>query len=167
MFFCTAKNDPDEQEKTRMILLSPATDKEKLLESLELAALRKGNPEEYKRRIQEAPKRKWLMNRIYSLRQWGIREIILPDYGIQKVLDRFVKEHSDLVARHQRDLPRIFCLIKAHALLNCFNREKNEKADTIIATEADIDAGFNLYKEVESSKNIGCLQLPFSYSCYC
>jgi hypothetical protein len=154
VFFCTAKTDPDEQEKTRMLLLSPSTDKDKLLESLELAALRKGNPEEYKRRIQGDPKRKWLMNRIYSIRQGGIREIILPNDGIQKVLDRFKKEHSNLVARHQRDLPRIFCLIKAHALLNFFNREK-VKPDTILATDVDIDAGFNLYKEVESSNELG------------
>jgi hypothetical protein len=47
VFFCTAKTDPDEQEKTRLLLLSPSIDQEKLRESLELAALRNGNPEEY------------------------------------------------------------------------------------------------------------------------
>jgi hypothetical protein len=165
VFFCTAKNDPDEQEKTRMILLSPSVDREKLLESLELGALRKGNPEEYKKRIQEDPKRKWLMSRVYSLRQRGIREVILPEEGIKTVLERFKGEHAgNLVGRHQRDLPRIFCMIKAHALLNCYNREKNGKDDTIIATDADIDAGFQLYKEVESSNELGLS--PYIYKIY-
>ena len=64
MFFCTTKTDPDEQEKTRLLLLSPAIDQEKLRESLELASLRKGNPEEYRKHIEEDPQRTWLMNRV-------------------------------------------------------------------------------------------------------
>ncbi|HKH85882.1 MAG TPA: bifunctional DNA primase/polymerase [Nitrososphaera sp.] len=154
VFFCTAKTDPDEQEKTRMMLLSPSTDKEKLLESLELAAQRNGNRDGFRKQIAEDPMRTWLVKRIYAIRQEGIREIILPDDGIRKVLERFKQEHADLLARHQRDFPRIFSLIKAHALLNCFNREK-VKPDTIVATNIDIEAGFKLYKEVESSNELG------------
>jgi len=55
VFFCTAKTDPDEQEKTRMLLLSPSIDQEKLQESLKLAALRHGNPDEYLKRIEQDP----------------------------------------------------------------------------------------------------------------
>jgi hypothetical protein len=152
-FFCTTNMDPDEQEKTRMILLSPETDQSKLYESLELTALRKGNYEEYSRVITQDPKRAWLKNRIYLIRQWGIREIILPADG-RTVFERFIKEHPYLQPRHQRDFPRIFNLIKSHALLNCFNREK-VKPDTIVATEVDIEAGFKLYKEIERSNELG------------
>jgi hypothetical protein len=84
------------------------------------------------------------MDRIYILRHGGTREIHIPENG-KVVLDRFLKEHEHLIARHQRDLPRIFGFIKAHALLNSFHREHNERADTIIANEADIEAGFALY----------------------
>jgi hypothetical protein len=153
VFFCTTKTDPDEQEKTRMLLLSPQTDQEKLRESLALASLRKGNPEEYRKHIEEDPQRTWLMNRIWWVRQWGIREIVILDNG-KVVYDRFMKEHRYLIPRHQRDFPRIFSFIKAYALLNCFNREKIEE-DTIIATQADIDAGFALYKEIELSNELG------------
>lgn len=155
-FFCTAKMDPDEQEKTRLILLSPSTDQEKLRESLELSALRNGNYEEYRRLIEQDPKRKWLIDRIYSLRQGGTQEIIIPENG-KAVLDRFLSERKHLLARHQRDLPRIFGFIKANALLNSFNRERmtNGKSGTIIATQADIDAGFDLYKEIEESNELG------------
>lgn len=159
VFFCTTKTDPDEQEKTRMILLSPSTDQEKLRESLELASLRKGNPEEYRKRIHQDPQRNWLINRIKAIRQWGIREVIIPNDG-RDVYDRFMKEHPYIMPRHQRDFPRIFSFIKAHALLNCFHREKvlnghGDKPLTILANQADIDAGFNLYSEIELSNELG------------
>jgi hypothetical protein len=154
-FFCSTRNDPNEQEKTRLLLLSPSTDQEKLRESLELAALRKSNREEYEKRISKDPKRVWLMRRILGVRQTSIREVIIPEDG-KGVYDRFMKEHPYLQPRHQRDFPRIFSFIKAHALLNCFNRNKPEgKQDTIIATQADIDAGFALYKEIELSNELG------------
>jgi hypothetical protein len=155
VFFCSTKQDPDEQEKTRLLLLSPSTDQEKLRESLELSALRKANREEYEKRISQDPKRVWLMRRILGVRQSGIREVIIPDDG-KGVYARFMKEHPYLQPRHQRDFPRIFSFIKAHALLNCFNRDKPEgKQDTIIATQTDIDAGFALYKEIELSNELG------------
>jgi hypothetical protein len=154
-YFCSTKQDPDEQEKTRMLLLSPSTDQEKLRESLELSALRKANREEYEKNISKDPKRVWLVRRILGVRQSGIREVIIPDGG-KSVYDRFINEHPYLQPRHQRDFPRIFSFIKAHTLLNCFNRDKPEgKQDTIIATPTDIDAGFALYKEIELSNELG------------
>ena len=44
VFFCRTKTDPDDQEKTRMLLLSPSVDQEKLQESLLLSTLRRANP---------------------------------------------------------------------------------------------------------------------------
>jgi hypothetical protein len=156
VFFCTTKLDPDEQERTRMLLLSPETGQDKLRESLELAALKRGNHEAYRKQITEDPKRLWLSNRIYWIRRWGIREVILSDDSIKRVLERFKREHPYLQPRHQRDFPRIFSLIKAHAILNCFNREKVDGDDTtIMATEADIEAGFKLYKEIERPNELG------------
>jgi hypothetical protein len=92
-------------------------------------------------------------------------EIIIPDRG-RTVFDRFIKEHKHLVARHQRDLPRIFGFIKGHALLNAFNRERltNGKSGTIIATQADVDAGFALYKEIKESNELGLS--PYIYRIY-
>ena len=125
VFFCSTRADPDEQEKTRLIRLSPSTDQVKLRESLELATLRRSNPDEYRRRIQLDPERAWLANRILGIRQWGIKEVNIPDDG-KSVYARFMKEHPYLRPRHQRDFPRIFSFIKAHGLLNCFNRTRLE-----------------------------------------
>ena len=165
VFFCTAKTDPDEQEKTRLLLLSPATDQEKLKRVARTCFTTKGRtPEEYRKRIDGDPERAWLIKRIYAMRQWGIREIVIPDNG-KCVYDRFMKEHTYLITRHQRDFPRIFGFIKAHTLLNCFNREKTEgKPDTIMAIQTDIDAGFQLYKEIEQSNELGLS--PYVYRVY-
>lgn len=157
--FCSTKMDPDEQEKTRMILLSPSIDQDKLKESIMLMSLRKGNPDEYSRLIRQDPGRTWLINRIRAIRQWGVKEVIIPNHE-KDVCERFLKGHRYLVPRHQRDFPRIFSLIKAHALLNCFHRDelKNGQADqphAILATQKDIDAGFELYQEVELSNELG------------
>jgi hypothetical protein len=162
VFFCTTKLDPDEQERTRMLLLSPETSQSKLFESLELSSLRRGNFEAYRKQITEDPRRAWLAKRIHGIRGWAIREVILPQDG-RTVFERFIQEHPYLQARHQRDFPRIFSFIKAHALLNCFNREKLSE-DTILANEKDIDAGFALYKEIERSNELGLS--PYIHAMY-
>ena len=162
VFFCTAKTNPDEQEKTRLILLSPSTDEDKLLESLELLTLKKSNPAEYQKRIMQDSRRIWLSKRIMCVRQGGIKEIIIPDNG-KAVFDRFIKDHKHLMPRHQRDFPRIFSFIKAHALLNCFNRQKVSE-DTILADQTDIDAGIQLYKGIEQANEMGLS--PYLLSMY-
>ncbi|MGH9988876.1 MAG: hypothetical protein ACREAS_00400, partial [Nitrososphaera sp.] len=73
VFFCSAKTNPDEQEKTRLILLSPSTDEGKLRESLELLTLKKSDSQEYKKRIMKDPYRVWLMKRVMCVRQGGVR----------------------------------------------------------------------------------------------
>lgn len=172
VFFCSTKTDADEQEKTRLILLSPSTDQEKLRESLELTALRKSNSDAYRSRILEDPKRVWLANRIRTVRQYGTHEVIIPNDG-KEVFDRFVREHKYLLPRHQRDFPRVISFIKAHALLNCFNRKQEEEGEenneesnnsTIIANNVDIDEGFRLYKEIKTSNEIGLS--PYVYKIF-
>jgi hypothetical protein len=156
--FCTTKMDPDEQEKTRMLLLSPSIDQDKLRQSLRLISLRKGNPDEYAQRVIADPSRKWLKLRIMATRQSHVNEVIIPNHE-HAVCERFLTQHKHLVARHQRDFPRILSLIKAHALLNCFNRQIqngiNGHTKAVVATQADIDAGFELYKEIELSNELG------------
>ncbi len=168
VFFCTTKTDPDEQEKTRLILVSPATDQTKIDESLKLTALRKGNYGRYRKEILEDPSRLWLSNRIAAIRQFGIKQIILPEDGAG-LYKKFRASHPYLLARHQRDFPRIISFVKSHALLNCFHRERvmnghGDKPAAILANKADIDAGLALYKLIESSNELGLS--PYTYRIY-
>jgi hypothetical protein len=145
-------------------MLGPSTDESKLRETLRLVALRKADAEQYRHEILQDKDRQWLIQRIFHIRQWGIREVVIPDKS-NTVYDRFLQEHKHRIARYQRDLPRIFSFIKALALLNCFNREKKDgKNDTIIATQADIDAGFALYNEIGESNELGLS--PYIYDIY-
>ncbi len=159
VIFCSAKFDADEQERTRMILLSPSVDKDKLEESIRLISLRNCDPQSYKDQIENDSRRKWLIDRIKAIRQSGIREVRIPNHeGL--VRDRFLREHEHLKARHQRDFPRIINLIKGHALLNWCNRKRTE--DSIEANEADIEAGFKLYAEIAKSNDLGLSPYVFS-----
>ena len=162
VFFASAKQNMDEQEKTRVIQLSPELDQEKLIESLQLAALRNANPTAFAKKMAEDPQRVWLVNRISSIRHCTVREIVIPDDG-RVVYEKFMQEHKHLKPRYQRDFPRVFALIKAHALLNAYKREKLSD-DTILANETDIEAGFALYSEIESSTELGLS--PYLYSIY-
>lgn len=160
--FSTTKMNPDEQEKTRMIMLSPSIDHDKLEESLKLLTLKKGDPEEYDKQITEDPKRIFLMQRIKAVRQTKFNKVVIPN-SEESIFKRFMGKRTHLLARHQRDYPRIFSLIKAHALLNCFNRER-KNGSGIIANQADIDAGFKLYEMIEESNEIGLS--PHIYQIY-
>ena len=59
-WFCAAKLSLDEQERTRVFILSPETSSEKLEESLRLAIAKVGDREGFKSWVESHPRRKWL-----------------------------------------------------------------------------------------------------------
>ena len=156
----------DEQEETRLILLSPGAEQDKLIATTKLITEKECNRFTYEQQVQADPKRKWLKDRIQGIKTANINDIIIPNSD--KLYDQFLKDHTYLIPQHQRDLKRLISLIKAHALLNCFSRERqclyetknnireySEVKNVLIATQEDIDAGFNLYKEIKDSNEIG------------
>ncbi len=161
VIFCTVKLDPDEQEKTRLFLLSPEVDESKLKESIELLAMKRCNPKAFMKLLETNPKRKLLCERVEGIRNSKIRNVVIPD--AEKVLERFESKRQHLTPRDQRDLPRTISLIKAHALLNCFTRKRVDR-ETIEANEADIEAGFALYDEISEPNERGLP--PFVYDVY-
>jgi len=152
--FCSAKMSLEEQELTRCFILSPETSQEKLDESLRLLAAKVGNREAFKQWVENHPLRKLLKDRISALKAALIHEVVIPDE--EAIYARFVKQHHRLAPRHQRDFPRILSLIKAHALLNFAHRDKPEGNDrTILATEEDTEAAFQLYGRISESNELG------------
>jgi hypothetical protein len=152
IIFCAAKLSLDDQERTRVVILSPETSAEKLVESLYLAVARVGDREAFKAWLESHPLRRWLKARVSAIQAAQIKDVILPDQ--EAIYKRFLENHSRLAPRHQRDLPRILGLIKAHALLNCWDREKHGE-HSIIANKDDIEAGFNLYGKVAKPNELG------------
>jgi len=153
VIYCSANLRTDEQEQTRLILLSAESDEEKLRESLKLTCERESNKKEYVLKIESDADRAWLKNRIIAVRERGIKSINVPD-STELVLRQFFEDHKHLRPRLQRDLPRIFAFIKASALLNCFNRNEVDD-ETIEANESDIKHGYDLYRKIELSNELG------------
>jgi len=160
--FCTVKVSADEQEKTRMFQLSPSIDEEKLEEALKLLAYRRGQRKEFIDWFKNDPKRIWLLRRIEQIRNKDIKDVYIPDVE-NTIYKKFRQTHKRLKPRDMRDLPRIISLIKAHALLNCFTRQEKEPG-RIIATEKDIEAGFNLYGEVSLPNELNLS--PYTFGVY-
>lgn len=150
--FCAAKLSLDEQERTRVFILSPETGPEKLDEALRLAIARVGDREEFNRWVESHPRRRWLKSRIDAIRNASVKNVIIEDQ--EAIYKKFRESHPRLAPRHQRDLPRILSLIKAHALLNWRCRESTDRG-TIVANEEDVEAGFWLYGLIAKPNELG------------
>jgi len=152
VILCAAKLSLDEQEKTRVFILSPETSVEKLQESLQLAVKRVGDRQAFREWINSHPLRKWLRDRIEAIQTANVKQVIIEDQ--EQVYQRFVNAHKRLAPRHQRDLPRILSLIKAHALLNLWWRDRRGDG-TIVANQEDVNAGFELYNQIAKPNELG------------
>jgi len=152
VIFCAAKLSLDDQERTRVFILSPETTAEKLEESLRLAVARVGDREGFKQWLESHPRRRWLKARVVAIQNAAIQDVLLPDQ--EDIYKRFLGDHSRLAPRHQRDLPRILALVKASAILNCWHRAKHDE-HTIIANKDDVEAGFWLYGLVARPNELG------------
>ena len=119
--FCGAKIGLDQQEATRLMILSPETSQEKLVESIRLRISRDSDRAEFKEWIDTHPRRRWLKARIQAVRDAAITQIIVPNQ--ERIFERFMREHDRLAPRNQRDISRIISMVKASALLNWANRQ--------------------------------------------
>jgi hypothetical protein len=158
VIFLSAKGMLDEQEKTRLLLLSPGAEQEKLYATTRLIAEKECNHFTFLEKIRKDPKRNWLRQRIQAIKDKEIDDVVIPNWD--EIHKKFLERHKVLIPRHQRDLKRLIALIKAHALLNCFNREISqinnpEPHKTITATQEDIDVGLQLYEKVRVPNEMG------------
>jgi len=153
VLFCTAKFSMDEQERTRLILLSPETTREKIREAIMLKIEKDSDKDAFRSYMESDPQRQWLKARVEGIKQEEIKNIIIPDNLKQKIQDKFLDEHENLIPRHQRDIGRLMAMIKAHCLLNLWSRER--KDENILASELDVDEGFRIYEDVAKSNELG------------
>jgi hypothetical protein len=152
VIFCTANMTVEDQERTRFWLLSPETTDEKILEGLNLIALRESDRATFKKWLEEHPQRRWLKMRVELIRKTGIKEVVIPES--EKILSRFLAQKTGHVKpRDLRDFPRLLRLIKAVALLNCFSKPRVN--DTVLADDGDVDQAFRLYEAVAEPNELG------------
>ena len=153
VIFCSAKFSMADQEKTRLLLLSPEISQEKLRESIALKIEREADREAFQKRLMEDPRRRMLIERVKRIKEARIKQIIIPEEYRSLIYQQFLEDHRFLVPRHQRDISRLLALIKAHALLNFMHRKRVN--DSIIVEREDVEAGFRLYYAISEANELG------------
>lgn len=149
--FCSAGLRLDEQEATRAILLSPEPSQAKLRAAIELQNKRGKDEKAYYEWLESQPERVDLKERILAIREAYVEHIKLPDNDAIK--ERFYSSFPKLKQRHTRDFTHLQQLIKVIALLNLWNRKQTD--GSIVANQADIDQGFELWEQLAQSQNLG------------
>ncbi|MBS7615006.1 hypothetical protein KEJ18_04670 [Candidatus Bathyarchaeota archaeon] len=155
VYFCSAKFSMEDQERTRLLLLSPETTQEKLKDSILLKIQKEGDRQAFFKFMEGDPRRNWLRRRVEEIARERILFVVVPESFREKIAERFFEIHNSLIPRHQRDITRLLALIKAHAMLNLWHREKIELSGSVIVNEEDVNEGFKLYKEVSEANELG------------
>ncbi len=150
VIFCTASSKMDEQEITRLILLSPELTQEKIRQSIIEKILRESNPTHYQKRVETNPQWRMLKDRVRAIKQAGITEIRIDDE--EYVRERFFSQRNTLVPRHQRDIGKAIGLVRSIALLNLWWRKR--EGDILFASSEDIDAAFDLWDSISLSQEM-------------
>jgi len=153
VIFCTARFTMQDQEKTRLLLLSPEVDQEKLRESLVLKIEKECDREQFEKRLNEDPRRQFLRGRVELVKSAHIKYVNVPEEYRENIYEQFTSQHKFLIPRHQRDISRLLSIIKGHCLLNFMLRQRVE--DTVIADLTDVEAGFRLYNTVSEANELG------------
>jgi hypothetical protein len=153
VIFCSAKITMKEQEKTRLLLLSPEVSQEKLRESIAMKIERESDREEFYKRMESDPKRRALKERVELVKKAHIKHIKIPEEARAFIYNKFIEDHRYLIPRHQRDIGRLLALIKANALLNFVFRKR--EGDAIIVNDSDIESGFRLYYGIAEANELG------------
>jgi hypothetical protein len=153
VIFCSAKFTMQDQEKTRLLLLSPEVSQEKLRESIALKIQKESDREAYEKTFQENPQYKDVCTRVWSIKRAHLKGAKIPEELREKIYERFLEDHKKLNPRHQRDISRLLAIMKGYALLNHKDHEKID--DHIIITLEDVEAGFKLYYAVSEANEYG------------
>jgi len=153
IMFCSANEGLNEQEKTRLLLLSPEKSQEKLWEALILKLLKESDREAFSRYMESEPSRVFLRARVEAVKSARIKHVIVPDDLRDLIMKRFTKKRKWLQPRHLRDISRLLALIKAFALLNYAHRQR--VGDAITVNAEDVEVGFQLYEAISEPNELG------------
>jgi hypothetical protein len=151
--FCTAKFSMEDQERTRLLILSPDISQDKIHDSILLKLQKESDRDAFNKLMEEDPKRRWLAQRVSAIRSAHIKNIIIPEEMRNVIADRFFDTHKTLIPRNMRDFGRLMGLIKGYALLNLWQHQQVEK--NIIVNEEDVEEGFRLYEHISVANELG------------
>jgi DNA polymerase III delta prime subunit len=145
--FCQAAFSPNEQERTRVFILSPEMDQDKLNESLDLQAENLQDRDTFKEKMDSGLNGAALKARIELIKSMNIQQVIIKPESMKNLLMWFKTGTKDqpreLSPRDMRDFPRVIAMAKGHALFNLPQREYTPNGN-LIAKQEDIEAAIEL-----------------------
>lgn len=160
--FASANYSMDAQEQTRFWLLSPEMNEQKIEDSLILQSFSIGNRVAYQNQLEADMQREFLKQRVRAIKNQNIQQIIIPELEQGELL-RWFMENRSLSPRHQRDFPRVLALVKAHALLNLFQRERTDDQKSIYANQEDVEAAKTLMNGIIDANELGLPPYVFKF----
>jgi hypothetical protein len=153
VLFCSAKFTMQDQEKTRLLLLSPEITQEKIREAIALKIEKESDREAYGKSMEANQDRKNLATRVWAIKREQLKGVRIPEDIREKIFEKFMEDHPFLSGRNMRDISRLLGIIKGYAILNFKQHQKIN--DYLIATEEDIQEGFRLYYAVSVPNELG------------
>ncbi len=160
VIFCSANAKMDQQEMTRFLLLSPEINQEKIFAGIHQSSRKESDKKKYYKELNDNPLRKALIKRIQAIKAEGIDEIIIEDE--KSVQDRFLAHIKNPQPRNQRDIKRIYSIIKSVVLLNVWHRKR--EGSTLYASKEDIDTGFEIWDKISLFQELEIS--PYLYEFY-
>ncbi len=160
VIFCSAGLRLDEQETTRFLLLSPEVNQEKIRQAIYEKLLKETNYEAYKLALENNPQRQALKERIKAIKEEQISEIKIG--SPERIQEAFLEKTRVLKPRHSRDIGRLISLVKALALLNLWQRERDGLS--IIANDEDIRQALELWDGISQAQEFNLP--PYIYNLY-
>ncbi|MEI8339607.1 MAG: toprim domain-containing protein [bacterium] len=158
--YCSAGLRMDPQEMTRLIMLTPDTDQEKIRAGITNAVLMESSTEKLSEGIENNEARRLLKLRIRAIKQEKIGEIKIANTA--GLLKEFLKPGTSLQPRHMRDVKKLMSLVKAMALMNLWWRERS--GNTITANEDDVIQALALWRHISSSQELNIS--PYAYEIF-
>lgn len=158
VIFCTAGLKMDEQEVSRVILLSPEITQEKIRSSIELIMDRQAD-RYFEESIEGNYERQLLKERIQIIKRLNFNKVCVPD-NVGKIMEYF--SGKSLSPTDMRNISKLYSIIKGLTLLNFAHREI--KGKDLFANKKDVEEGLNLWKEIRKYQELGIP--PFVYWFY-
>lgn len=148
---CTAGLHRDEQESTRLLVLSPEVNSEKTKMALEYRLTEAIDHESFKNSTVYHESVILLKKRILAIKYQEISHVDIPhkEY-LQEV---YMRNSKSLEPRHVRDFHRFKSLVAGSAMFNYIWRSKN--GHTLTANRFDIDQAGIIWEKISEPQNLG------------
>lgn len=151
--FSAVNTNLDDQERTRMILLSPETSDDKINESLRHYSESNRDRKAYYDKLDGNPQRKKLKILVRAIRDQDIEDFLIPDDLSKQILDEFKALTEHRKPRQQRDFKYLNYLIRGWCLFNFYNRDK-PREKCLEVTQEDVDFGFWLFNQLSPANDL-------------